>query len=100
MKGALDVGGELDGIEKTSSPEMLRGKSAQEALRKERERESRLALDVRLARFTFAEARAVKPLIQLLDAFGVPRGIPCPELTLLRDASAVGPRYSMYAELR
>lgn len=100
MKGALDVGGELDGIEKTSSPEMLRGKSAQEALRKERERESRLALDVRLARFTFAEARAVKPLIQLLDAFGVPRGIPYPELTLLRDVSAVGPRYSMYAELR
>lgn len=100
MRGGMDAGGELDGIEKTSDPEMLKGKSAQEALRKERERESHLALDVRLARFTFADARAVNPLINLLDAFGVPRGMSRPELLALSDPSCVSSRFAPYVRLR
>lgn len=72
-----DVAGELDGEAKTEDPAMLRGKSTRDALRAERQRESRLtALGYAVARFTFADVRRVRPLVNTLDAFGVPRDVP------------------------
>lgn len=76
-----DVAGELDGEAKTEDPAMLRGKSTRDALRAERQRESRLtALGYAVARFTFADVRRVRPFINTLDAFGVPRSAPNAEL--------------------
>lgn len=96
----IDVGGELDGLEKTVDEDMLGGKTAAEVLRRERERESRLSVDLQIARFTFPEVRAVSPLINVLDAFGVPRGIPDAGLTMLRDPLAPFNRSNPYAMLR
>lgn len=69
-----DVAGELDGVEKTESRKILGDRTIRDALRQERLRESRLtALGLKIARFSFSQARAVGPLLRILDGFGVPR---------------------------
>ena len=69
-----DVAGELDGVVKTEDPTMLGFRTIRDALRDERMRESRLtALGLKVARFTFPQVCAVRPLLRILDGFGVPR---------------------------
>ena len=71
-----DVAGELDGVIKTEDPTMLGSRTIRDALRDERMRESRLtALGLKVARFTFPQVRAVRPLLRILDGFGVPRDV-------------------------
>lgn len=71
---AGDVAGELDGVGKTEDQAMLGDRTIRDALRDERLRESRLtALGLKVARFSFAQVRAVGPLLRILDGFGVPR---------------------------
>ncbi len=65
--------GELDGHEKTGSPEMLGSKTTHRALADERRRESRLtALGVPVMRMSFREATDPAYLDRLLHAYGVP----------------------------
>lgn len=96
----LDVGGELDGLQKIMDPRMLAGKTPELALRLERERESHLSSNLRIARFTFPEVRAVRPLINLLDGFGVPRTSPDGLLLQLKDPLLPANRQNPYAMLR
>lgn len=71
---AGDVVGELDGVGKTEDQAMLGDRTIRDALRDERLRESRLtALGLKVARFSFSQVRAVGPLLNILDGFGVPR---------------------------
>ena len=69
------VGGELDGMEKTEDEGMLGGRSMNRAYRDERTRESQItALGIPVLRFTFDMARDTWPLLKTLDMFGIPRG--------------------------
>lgn len=70
--------GELDGGDKYVDPAMTGGKSVEEVLRDERHRESRVtALDVRVMRFTYADAMNDAVFTRILDAFEVPRATKC-----------------------
>lgn len=70
------VAGELDGRGKyaRNAAGTAEAAGANEALLRERRRESRLgAGGMRFARFSFSEVRAEEPLVRLLDLMGVPR---------------------------
>lgn len=68
------VAGELDGYEKTENPEMLRGRTMNEAYRAERLRESQVtSLGIQVARFTFPMCVQTAPLLRVLDMFRIPR---------------------------
>lgn len=72
MKHGLDVAGELDGKDKIVNDVLLHGSTSIDALRAERQRESRLTKNVRVARFTYQQVRAVQPLLHILSEYGVP----------------------------
>lgn len=68
------VCGELDGAEKYSRIARRRGRSIEDVLREERQRESRLRNQgMRFARFTFDQVREVDPFLAILDSCGIPR---------------------------
>lgn len=66
--------GECDGKRKLFDPEMTRGRSPEEVLLDQREREGLLtAYDVSIVRFTYGEAAGVEGLVRKLELHGVPR---------------------------
>lgn len=68
------VAGEFDGHAKLQDPRMLAGVTSMEALRRERQREALITVyGIRVMRFTFEDVRARKPLIALLERYGIPR---------------------------
>lgn len=72
MQNGLDVAGELDGKGKIENALLLQGVDSVEALRAERQRESRLTSSLRVARFTYPQVRAITPFLRILDAYGIP----------------------------
>lgn len=68
------VAGELDGRAKYADPSLTGTRSAIDVLADERLRESRIAASgVRAMRFSYRDAVTEKPLIRLMEAFGIPR---------------------------
>lgn len=66
--------GECDGERKLLDPEMTQGRSPEEVLLGQREREGLLtAYDVSIVRFTYGEAAGVEGLVRKLELHGVPR---------------------------
>ena len=67
--------GELDGHDKYVDPSMTGGKSTEQVLLAERQRESRIlgSRGVRVVRFTYAQMRDASFFEKLLDTYGVPR---------------------------
>lgn len=75
VNGIGFVVGEFDGRSKYTDPNMAAGGNIEEALLRERQRESQLsAQGVRIARFNYRQARDTRLLAQILDGFGIPRG--------------------------
>lgn len=65
--------GELDGIEKIRSPDMLKGRTPEEVLREERNRESELMnIGLKVVRFTFDDCKMTEPLLRKLSSAGIP----------------------------
>lgn len=68
------VAGELDGTGKYTRIARTHGKSVEDIIREERQRESRLRNQgMKFARFTFEQVRSVEPFLAILDACGIPR---------------------------
>lgn len=68
------VAGELDGIKKYTRIAIERGKTIEQVLLEERQRESRLRNQgLTFARFTFEQIRKVTPFLHILDSCGIPR---------------------------
>lgn len=71
------VAGELDGLEKYTSPELTKGQSAVKVMSNERIRESQLTLAVdRVLRFTWDDVKDEQRLVAKLEQFGIPRTWP------------------------
>ncbi len=69
-----NIAGELDGMGKYTSIARANGKSIEDVLREERQRESRLRNQgLQFARFTFEQVRQVHPFLHILDSCGIPR---------------------------
>lgn len=65
--------GELDGRDKLRDPDMLKGRTLEDAVRAERTRESRLSITgARIFRFTFEDVLNRRRFASTLQAFGVP----------------------------
>ena len=68
------VAGEFDGLRKYNDPRYRGGRSANEVLIAERERESHLnALGLPVMRFKFADVLDRRRFVRLLEQFGIPR---------------------------
>lgn len=68
------VSGELDGKQKYTKIAREQGKTIEDVMREERQRESRLRnLGMKFARFNFNQVRQVHPFLSILDSCGIPR---------------------------
>lgn len=75
------VAGELDGHDKYVDPSMTDGKNMLEILTNERLRESRISgSNIKILRFSYADVRNYPVFSHLLDAFGIPGGLPVPAI--------------------
>lgn len=69
-----NIAGELDGMRKYTSIARANGKSIEDVMCEERQRESRLRNQgLQFARFTFEQVRQVRPFLNILDSCGIPR---------------------------
>lgn len=69
-----NVAGELDGYRKYTRIAQEQGKTVDQVLLEERQRESRLRNQgIQFARFSFDQLRNVTPFLDILDACGIPR---------------------------
>lgn len=74
LEGGEQIAGEFDGMVKLEDESMLKNGSILRTLREERKRESLItAYGIKVARFTYDDARRRYPLIRLLRRFGIPR---------------------------
>lgn len=68
------VAGELDGKQKYESIALEQGRTIDDVILAERQRESRLRNQgIRFARFTFDQVRRVAPFLEIIDMCGIPR---------------------------
>ncbi len=74
LNGQADVAGEFDGMVKLEDEQMLKNRSVLQNLRQERNREAALtSTGLRVMRFTYDDVRLRRPLVTIMDHYGIPR---------------------------
>ncbi len=74
IPGKAPIAGEFDGMVKLENESMLKNHSIAQTLREERNREAILtSTGLRIMRFTYEDVRRRRPLVRLMEHYGIPR---------------------------